>query len=545
MLQVWRHICATDVLPRAVDQDTVRSLELLCPVASLEDSEYVSSLVHDKTIFPTVLDSVVRQNIFRRVTQCSRILSMLSFRGDVMYLAAGQRALKPLFCHNPSADRPIISVPHFKAGRIKRRTVRRHASFKDLLKWHFTYDSRYFDANYLDLWMHALRHYHQLSTAVGNRPPVDGSDAEDQLAHVDVQQQAELALRAKSLGFRSSELERVLAAASDAVRLDQAGTARPVLSTNRPLQQAIRRCNRPSRKVLEANRPHLFPAPLYGHGTADKKQYATCLFVLYDIMKCFFGSHPAEHLLSSARCRNDEEALSESVDAEHYSSDPVTSVDCVDTTDGSTGADALNALAEHAVHSSTGLVTTVSPRERDSLRLNNHSLGGIIQELQHEQSRLWTQLGQQHEAAHDDDRTPSSGESLTRPFDPKRITRIPRSRHDHAVNITDDSMDQDFDELTNGRANRDQEELERVRVEGGEVLQRTFQEYGCGQTTPRTAVSRLRKRLRKKRFNRVQSVIDGRVSKQYRLQHEQQKTKRLSHAEVAAVLRKRGKLQIK
>lgn len=299
MRALWEYITGRDIAPGSVDRCTVEALELLCPRASIEDQEILAELRGRSDIFSTITDRESRRRIILRLEHCSRILSMRSFHADVLYLVAGQRALKPLF---EDGKKP----PHSRYGRRRRRQrPQQHNSFRNRLEWHFVRAEKYFACNYIDLWLHALRFYPHLADHQSNQPLQGNSFGSRQPALVGMRQQQEFALRAESLGYRSTQLTAILAACAEEVTLDRASSQRPHMSTDLADQAARARCNRPSRKVLNDLRPFLFPEILYADRHTDVKRYVTACYTLYDMIVSFWGRNQPENLFDIQRLHSE------------------------------------------------------------------------------------------------------------------------------------------------------------------------------------------------------------------------------------------------
>ncbi|GIZ48209.1 hypothetical protein CKM354_001127900 [Cercospora kikuchii] len=301
----WTDILRTDLEPAQLDRDTVESFQLLCPKGCKDDAEKVSSLMDDRSIFQATKNQIVRRDLRSRLLQCPRILSLYSFHQDILFLEAGYNALKQLIIV-PRQPRSHVQGQKGRkrghAGHLRKSQAQQ--DFRSALEQHFFHERKFFSANYMELWMHALREYPDLAETRSNEPPKDDHLPHKKGARRDSARVGALALRAHNLGFQSTQISTLLASCPDRPVLDRPSARLPQLSSDWGDDRKLSRCNRPSRWVLARTRQYLFPKLVYQSRADAVMAQITPTYILYDIVRCFWSRIPPEHLEDPQRVKH-------------------------------------------------------------------------------------------------------------------------------------------------------------------------------------------------------------------------------------------------
>ncbi|KAK6522717.1 hypothetical protein TWF281_002153 [Arthrobotrys megalospora] len=202
--------------PEILDGNTVLQLQLLVPSLPLE-REAISQLFQKKKVFPTITDSTVRAELCRRILRFSRqIPSLYTFFEDLKYLETGAIGIKQLFSRDLRyhSMRELLSV-HFDPVLYKQ-------GFIDCLS-----DTTVkltgepgFHLAYLQLWIYALRQFHELTTTKPLKDPTLKAHPLANDSRHETWAQYDFAILASNLGFRSPEIARILGTPPQDIELE-------------------------------------------------------------------------------------------------------------------------------------------------------------------------------------------------------------------------------------------------------------------------------------------------------------------------------------
>ena len=264
--RVWTNILGDEVEPQNLDVETVRLFQSLMPSNSSEDVTQIRIAMRDFTAFPRVRNPAVRSGLETRTIHCGRVLTLKLFCIDTMHLQMSYKALADLFSTRGTTLRKACE-----------------ASFKN--------ESKYFRANYVDLWLHAMRGYFPKEQLDYNAEPRVGSDVK----------LSRLASLAFSCGFRTDQIDKQLVQCPAKVEPEYDSAESPELSCNHGGLPSSERCSQSWQSRFADDRKLLYSENIFHTAKKSAKKYATSFAVLRDIVLCFLGESPpivaaSEHL---------------------------------------------------------------------------------------------------------------------------------------------------------------------------------------------------------------------------------------------------------
>lgn len=142
---MWTYILGSDVNPQCLDLHTVRLLEALMPMNSSCDARSICASMRKFEAFRQVRNPLVRHGLQARVLSRERILTLKTFHRDTILLEG---------CYQPQRDLFLVE----------------ETTLQSACKASFRLDSRYFRANYIDLWLHVMRNHPYLSNHTSAKP---------------------------------------------------------------------------------------------------------------------------------------------------------------------------------------------------------------------------------------------------------------------------------------------------------------------------------------------------------------------------------------
>lgn len=246
------------------------------PFYSSQDVETIEKAMHSLKAFPHVRDSAIRGRLASRAVKHKRILTLDSFRADVIFLEA---------CYNPLS----------KLFSTKERTLR------EACKFSFKHAPELFRVCYIELWLKAIRNYEHLSSLPSAKPKKDkGQDVKEPRPKSEAKF-TELAFFASSRGFEPDQITKQLAEGTKAISPESTSADLPKLSSDRDSLPVHLRCNRSTDSMFEKDRQYLSLKNVYHDFTGPRKKSATSFAVLKDIVHCFFGEITLTELPSEDR----------------------------------------------------------------------------------------------------------------------------------------------------------------------------------------------------------------------------------------------------
>lgn len=225
--EIWSFILQDPHLYGLLDPRTVSLLETLSPEAS-HDASLIIRLMDIKDIFPGIENPFTREEIKQRILQVKgRILSFYTFFDDWKYMEALVKSVRPLLPLSQNSLRDefyshFVGKRHSSTGIKIQTGEHRYRTCR-----HDSLVQQKFLA-YLMMFLAAMRDFPILSQIAPRKskgekkPSIEGSPEE---------RQSSLAQLAVEVGFKSDEIERLLAADPDIA------AARSFLRRSRPLDR--------------------------------------------------------------------------------------------------------------------------------------------------------------------------------------------------------------------------------------------------------------------------------------------------------------------
>ena len=201
-------------------------------------------------------------------------------------------------------------------------------SFQCGFRSRYAHDPKFFLVNYIDVWLHSMRRFPELSDLPCSTPRKDKGQQKPDRARIVESRVQELAFRAFRLGFRSNRIAHILRSCARPPQLDRPSAEVPEITCDWVNTAKKARCNRPSKASLERDRKHLFPEVVFQHHQSPAKMYITTYYVLQDIVRCFWGQEPLNLV-------NDPNRILEETRSEFFSDFPTIHPDNNQPTDTS------------------------------------------------------------------------------------------------------------------------------------------------------------------------------------------------------------------
>ena len=215
--------------------------------------------------FPRVRNLSVRQELQARILSCERILTLKSFHRDTILLEGCYQPMRHLF--------PVEET-----------------TLQNACEASFRHDSRYFRANYIDLWLHVMRNHPYLSDHSSAKPIKDGNEDKPVYYLKSEAEVSRLASFAASRGFWTFKIGNLLLRDNVQMQCEPVCTKFPKLSCKKGNIQRNNRYSRPRACDFEQEWKHLSLQNVFQAQKRPSLKYPTAFAVIRDIIRCFWGS---------------------------------------------------------------------------------------------------------------------------------------------------------------------------------------------------------------------------------------------------------------
>lgn len=278
MLGRWSQILGPDLAPKTLDGETVRGLALLAPKYSLHDYGTICDLVDDGQVFAGVTDGAQRRAIQDRLRDCDRILTVSSFFEDMIYARVCFDALHPLL----------------SSSRRSEPALRLRDGFRHV----FEGSPAAFGESYIAMWLYAMRNFPGLQT--GKNGGVRVCTRNKGRKAISPQSPAAMAFVARSLGFRTDEIDRLIATGPANLRPETVSDDAPKVSSYRGNVCEHARSNRPCEVTYPSVADGLHPSHVFVTIEEPPGTFVTAFALARDTARCFWGNEYSRQM-SDAR----------------------------------------------------------------------------------------------------------------------------------------------------------------------------------------------------------------------------------------------------
>lgn len=252
-----------EVPPQDLDVQTVRSLHVLMPAVSTNDSRTIRRMMHDHKAFPDIRRPSTRRKLESRALSCERILTLGSFQADTIWL---QRCYEPL--------RDLFSD-------LSGTTLREKASNRSDAGG-FRLNAKCFAANYLELWLYSTREQDSVSLKKRRK-------REQSISCLDTSgKMVRLASFAASRGFWSFRISELLKQQRVSLSPPHLSTDKPELSCDEADIAVRHRCGRPCVQDHQRGWAHLNLANVFYSPLTAAKRYPTSFAVARHFVHSFW-----------------------------------------------------------------------------------------------------------------------------------------------------------------------------------------------------------------------------------------------------------------
>ena len=235
------------------------------PANSSCDARTICASMRKFEAFPRVRNLSVRQELQARILSCERILTLKSFHRDTILLEGCYQPMRHLF--------PVEET-----------------TLQNACEASFRHDSRYFRANYIDLWLDIMRNHPYLSDHSSAKPIKDGNEDKPVYYLKSEAEVSRLALFAASRGFWTFKIGNLLLRDNVQMQCEPVRTKFPKLSCKKANIQRNNRYSRPRACDFEQEWKHLSLQNVFQARKRPSLKYPTAFAVIRDIIRCFWGS---------------------------------------------------------------------------------------------------------------------------------------------------------------------------------------------------------------------------------------------------------------
>ena len=237
------------------------------PMHSTNDADMIREWMRRGKLFCKIDDNIARQMIEKRTLECRRIVTLKSFIEDSRLLKA-------------CADGLYQLLPRNKRGK---QSLRRH------LQACFQHKGKSFHKSYVNLCCHAVRDFKYLSQGKFSQPRKDKGHPTPDVQPRDYQKLGSLAYLAASLGFKSQEIDELIAQARKPLVSESAPAKVPKLSSDYPDIPNDSRSNRPGNKSYIEECKYLFAEIIIQESGKPCKAHPTSFAVIRDTFLRFWA----------------------------------------------------------------------------------------------------------------------------------------------------------------------------------------------------------------------------------------------------------------
>ena len=198
----------SDELPaEAVDAETVRTLETMCPKTSVRDAELLTRLMDDRSLFPHVRNDADRRVIRSNLLRCRTIPSLNTFVENLKSLEPCAEIMRKLFPpkQNPSVRHALwasYTQPMQLYVEYAMNDIRPHPSTSAEID---------FEIGYQQLWLYALRNFPAMTRATPRQSGLESQSETQYSRGKDPRILQKFGALAVSLGCRTEEAESLAA----------------------------------------------------------------------------------------------------------------------------------------------------------------------------------------------------------------------------------------------------------------------------------------------------------------------------------------------
>lgn len=192
-----------DLPAEAVDADTVRKLETLCPKTSGQDAELVTRMMDDHSLFPYIRNDADRRVIRSNLLECRMIHSLYTLIENLKFLEPCAQILRKLFPpkHKPSVYQALwasYTQPTKLYVEYAMNDTRPHPSSSAECD---------FEIGYQQLWLYALRNFPAMTRATLRQGGPEGQSETRYSRGNDPRVWQTFGALDVSLGFRTEDAE--------------------------------------------------------------------------------------------------------------------------------------------------------------------------------------------------------------------------------------------------------------------------------------------------------------------------------------------------
>lgn len=238
------------------------------PGLSTNDRDDIRSFLRDRKVFVNVADGDALRHIEVRLLTCKRIATLHSFAKDTVFLDICYGIMRDLLSSQWKVE-PAMRGEYMRA---------------------FVFSAEHFQANYIELWLAAMRHFPDLSDHRSANVRKDKGRPRPPCRIVERAKMAQLACSAYHLGFRTEAIEAYRMQGPDAPELEMPCTEAPALVTDLKDVHPRDRCGRPLETDFLYGQKYLFLRALQGPAQPSTGRYVTWFAVARQMISSFWAT---------------------------------------------------------------------------------------------------------------------------------------------------------------------------------------------------------------------------------------------------------------
>ena len=230
------------------------------------DTNIIRELMREGKLFCKVHDHDARRRIEHRIVECSRIMTLKSFIEDSRYL-------------KPSADGLYKLLPKEDRGK---RILRKN------FKHYFKSDEARFLNQYIDLCLDSQRDFEHCSQGKFSNVLKSKGQSTPIIKPRNMQKLGQLAYRAKLKGFRTQQIDELIAQAEKPFVFESIPLEAPEQGGDNHTLPKDSRSNRPDKTSYDRECKYLFLENVSRHPETQPKAYPTYFAVMRDVALRFW-----------------------------------------------------------------------------------------------------------------------------------------------------------------------------------------------------------------------------------------------------------------